>query len=96
MVAPVAAARRACPETWSAWLWVSSTWSIATPEVAGEAQVLVDLDLRVDDGGDARVLVTDEVGRAAEVVVDELAEDHAERPTSHVIVMASRSAGGSG
>src|SRR4051794_2088999 len=31
MVAPVAALRRPWPETWSAWVWVSSTWSIATP-----------------------------------------------------------------
>ena len=29
--APVARARRPWPETWSAWLWVSSTWPIRTP-----------------------------------------------------------------
>ena len=48
----------------------------ATPEVAGEAQVLVDLEARVDDRRDARVLVADQVGGAAEVVVGDLAEDH--------------------
>ena len=30
-VAPVAAASRPCPDTWSAWLWVSKTCSIRTP-----------------------------------------------------------------
>ena len=44
--------------------------------VARERQVLVDLEARVDDGRDARVLVADEVGGAAEVVVHDLAEDH--------------------
>ena len=29
--APVAAARRPWPDTWSAWLWVSRMWSICTP-----------------------------------------------------------------
>ena len=48
----------------------------AHAEVAREAQVLVDVELRVDDGGDAGVLVADEVAGAAEVVVGELAEDH--------------------
>ena len=48
----------------------------ADAEVAGEPQVLVDVELGVDDGGDAGVLVADEVGGAAEVVVGELAEDH--------------------
>ena len=28
---PVAAASRPWPDTWSAWLWVSSTWSMCTP-----------------------------------------------------------------
>jgi hypothetical protein len=46
-------------------------------EVAGQPQVLVDVQARVDDGGDALVLVPDEVARAAEVVVGQLAEDHA-------------------
>jgi hypothetical protein len=31
MVAPVEAARRPCLETWSAWLWVSSTCSMRAP-----------------------------------------------------------------
>ena len=45
-------------------------------EVAGDPQVLLDVELRVDNGRDASVLVTDEIRRAAEVVVGDLAEDH--------------------
>ena len=77
IVAPVAAASRPWPETWSAWLWVSSTCSMRDAEVARQAQVLVDLQPRVDDRRDAGVLVADQVRGAAEVVVDDLAEDHA-------------------
>jgi hypothetical protein len=50
------------------------------PEEARQPQVLADVDLRVHDRGDAGVAVADEVRRAAEVVVDELAEDHALPP----------------
>ena len=46
-------------------------------EVAGVAEVLVDLEARVDDGGNAGVQVADEIGGTAEVVVHELTEDHA-------------------
>jgi hypothetical protein len=49
----------------------------AHAHVAGELEVLVDLEARVDHGGHARVLVPDQVGGAAEVVVGDLAEDHA-------------------
>ena len=72
--APVAAASRPWPETWSAWLWVSSTCSIRHPVQAGEAQVGVDVPLRVDDRRDPAV--ADQVGGAAEVLVDDLAEEH--------------------
>ncbi len=44
--------------------------------VARELQVVADLQARVDDGGDARVLVADQVGGAAEVVMGELTEEH--------------------
>ena len=44
--------------------------------IARELEVLGDLEARVDDGGDAGVLVSDQIGRAAEVVVYELPEDH--------------------
>ena len=47
--------------------------------VAREAQVLADLELGIDDRGHARVLVPDQVGSTAEVVVGYLAEDHGER-----------------
>ena len=45
-------------------------------EIAGDAQVFVDVQPRIDHGGHSRVIVTDHVARAAEVVVDELPEDH--------------------
>ena len=49
-------------------------------EVARELEVLVDLELRIDDSSLARALVADEVGGAAEVVVDDLTEDHLREP----------------
>ena len=45
-------------------------------EEAGEAQVLVDVELGIDDRGDAGVLVADQIAGAAQVVMDQLAEDH--------------------
>ena len=48
----------------------------AHAQVAGEPQVLVDVQPRVDHRRHAGVLVADQVARAAEVVVGELAEDH--------------------
>ena len=48
----------------------------AHAEVAGQAQVLVDVQARIDDGGDRRVVVAHEIAGAAEVVVGDLAEDH--------------------
>jgi hypothetical protein len=46
------------------------------PVQAGEVQVGVDVPLRVDHGGDAGGGVADQVGGAAEVLVDDLAEEH--------------------
>jgi hypothetical protein len=43
---------------------------------SAEAQVGVDVPLRVDDGGDAGRAVADQVGGAAQVLVDDLAEQH--------------------
>ena len=48
--------------------------------VARELEVLVDLEARVDDGRDARVLVADQVRGAAEVVVGDLPEEHSVAP----------------
>jgi hypothetical protein len=48
--------------------------------VPGEREVLVDVELRIDDRGDARVLVADQVRRAPQVVVGDLAEDHDRLP----------------
>ena len=75
IVAPLARARRPWPETWSAWLWVSSTCSIRTPCRRARLQVGVDVPLRVDHRGDAGGAVADQVGGAAEVLVDDLAEE---------------------
>jgi len=46
------------------------------PRIARELQVPRDLEAGVDHGRDAGVLVAHEVRRAAEVVVDDLPEDH--------------------
>jgi hypothetical protein len=46
----------------------------AHPHVARQPEVLVDVQLRVDDRGDAGGLVADQVAGAAEVVVGGLAE----------------------
>ena len=54
IVAPVARASRPWPETWSAWLWVSSTCSIRTPCRRARSQVGLDVPLRVDHRGDCR------------------------------------------
>jgi hypothetical protein len=48
----------------------------ADAEVVRQLQVGGDVEARIDDRGDARLLVPDEVGRAAEVVVGDLPEDH--------------------
>jgi hypothetical protein len=50
-------------------------------QVAREPQVLADLEPRIDDRGDARVLVADQIGGAAEVLVRDLPEDHAREDT---------------
>jgi hypothetical protein len=55
-------------------------------QVAREPQVLADLQPRVDDRSDPRVLVADEVGGAAEVLVRDLPEDHGGEHTSAATV----------
>src|ERR1039458_9333663 len=65
-------------------------------EVARQTQVLVDLKLGVDDSGDAGVLVTDQITRAPQVIMSDLAKDHVacpERsPTSRSVRSIDRSA----
>jgi len=46
---------------------------------AAQPQVRVDVPLRIDDRGDASVLVADEIRPATEVLVDDLAEQHQAR-----------------
>ena len=48
------------------------------PVQARQPPVGLDVPLRVDDRGDARVAIGDQVGRAAEVLVDDLTEEHLE------------------
>ena len=45
-------------------------------EIAGQPQVLLDVELGIDDRRGTRVLVADQVRGAAEVVVGDLAQDH--------------------
>ena len=49
--------------------------SIRTP-ITGEREVLLDLELRIDDGRNARTLIPDHVRSAAEIVMGDLAKDH--------------------
>ena len=49
----------------------------------GLLEVLLDRVGRVDDDGDACLLVSDQVGRAAEIRVDELREQHDGRGYQH-------------
>ena len=46
------------------------------PVQAGQAPVGIDVPLRVDHGGDARFAIGDQVGGAAEILVDYLTEEH--------------------
>jgi hypothetical protein len=48
----------------------------ADAEVAREREVILDVELGVDDGGEAGILVADQVRGAAEVVMGHLAEQH--------------------
>ncbi len=45
-------------------------------EVAGQLEVLTDLEAWIDHCDDAGGVVADEVGRTAQVVVGDLAKDH--------------------
>ena len=74
--APCSSASRPCPETWSAWLCVSRTRTIRTPAGGRRRDERLDRIRRIDGDGLARRDVADEVRRAAEVVVDELPEEH--------------------
>ncbi len=62
------------------------------PGEAGQAQVLVHLEPRVDDRRHAGVLVADQVRGAAQVVVDELAEDHGRLPSGPGVIQLPRPA----
>ena len=51
------------------------------PVQAGQPPVGLDVPLRVDDDGDAGFAVGDQVGGAAEILVDDLAEEHSLKAT---------------
>ena len=53
----------------------------ADTHVPCKVQIDIDLEARIDDGGDSRAVVADEVGRAAEIVVGDLAKQHARDDT---------------
>ena len=76
IVAPVAAARRPWPGHVVGVVVGLEDVLDAEAHVARQLEVLVDLEARVDDRGDSGLLVADQVRRAAEVVVGDLAEDH--------------------
>ncbi len=48
----------------------------AYAQVARQIEVLVDLEARIDHRRDAGLVIADEVRRAAEIVMDNLPEDH--------------------
>jgi hypothetical protein len=45
-----------------------------------EIEIVVDVSLRVDDGGDARGFIGDQIGSVGETIEVELLEDHAGPP----------------
>ena len=55
---------------------VSIVRTIRTSRLAASATHALDRVRRIDDRSDARVLVADQVRRTAEVVVNELLEQH--------------------
>ncbi len=73
---PCSSASRPWPETWSACVCVSIVRDDPHPARRGLRQHALDRVGRVDDRCDARVLVADQVRRTAEVVVNELLEQH--------------------
>ena len=76
IVAPVAAASRPWPGDVVGVVVGLEHVLDAHAHVARELEVLVDLEAGIHDGGDPGVVVPDQVRRAAEVVVGDLAEDH--------------------
>ena len=77
MVAPVADRRRPRPETWSACVCVSRMCAICEAVLVGQGEVVLDVPLRIDH----RRLspVCDDVGGAAEILVQHLPEEHSAR-----------------
>jgi len=63
-------------------VWVSSTPTSRTPRRSHASRYLLDRVGRVDDDRDTRMLVTDDVRPTAEVVVDELFEQHVHDATN--------------
>ena len=64
------------------------------PVEAAQPQVRVDVPLGIDDRGDARALVADQIGAASEVLVDDLAKQHQTRTLVACDVAGGRGPGG--
>src|SRR3954469_24372441 len=56
-------------------------------QVARQLEVLVDVEARVDDRGDAGFLVPDQVRGTAEIVMSDLTEDHVRRMTDPLLLL---------
>ena len=63
----------------SAWRCVRNTWAMRRPCSASKREVLIDVALRIDDRGDAGLLVADQVGRVRQALEIELLQDHGVR-----------------
>src|SRR4051812_29804179 len=59
----------------------------ADVHVARQLEVRVDVEARVDNGGDAGLVVADQVRRAAEVVVRELTENHSPSMNDQLLLL---------
>ena len=73
---PCSRASRPWPETWSACVCVSIVRTIASPASLGLVEQRLDREGRIDEHRDAGFFVSHEVTRTAEIVVQELVEDH--------------------
>src|SRR4051812_41447978 len=56
-------------------------------EVASDLEVLVDLEARVNHGGHAGLVVSDQVRGTAEIVMSDLTEDHVRRMTDPLLLL---------
>ena len=82
-------------------MWVSIVRTIRSPRARRLGDEGLDRERGIDDDGDPRFLVTDQVTRAPQVVIEELVEDHepnvAPGPTMDLeVIVGERSEGAAG